>query len=394
MKGGSLPVRDRVQRSPNKDRALDALVIGASVALAVISLPDLRREAGLDPAGALGYLALAILGCLTLYVRREHPAMVAAVVTTLSALTWLGGGAVLVAIYTLASRRGWRWGLVAALWQCLAEVWYVSIGPGVTPVPLLLMFNLLLLTPLVFVGDWLGRRRAAIEVLQQEVRAAHRQAAEQTEQVRQDERERIALEVHDALGHRLAMVSLRAAALEVGEDLSVQDVRDSARSIREGAHSGLQELRDLLGLLRVGDEAPFELGLGDIDRLVQQASAAGLALQLDNQLPPTAVSQIVGRTIYRVVQEGLTNAAKHAPGAPVSVSLTQTGGRELHVKVANPLGRPTPSSLPAGNQQPAGSGLAGLTERVRLVDGRLQHGLRQRGDLIAFELQAWFPCQG
>lgn len=393
MSGGGDAVPDPDHRWSAKDRALDLLAMAASIALAVISVPDLRREAGLDQSGVVGYLALAILGCLTLYVRREHPVVVAAVVTTLSALTWLGGGAVLVAIFTLASRRGWRWGLAAVLWQFLAELWYVSIGPGSTPVSVLLLFNLLLLTPLVIVGDLIGRRRAALNALQGEILAARLQAAAQADQVRQEERERIALEVHDAVGHRLAMVSLRASALEVREDLSGPEIRDSVRSIRESSHSGLQELRDLLGLLRAEDGVPAELGLGSIDRLADQAREAGLQLDLANQLPPTVVSPLVGRTIYRMVQEGLTNAAKHAPGAPVSVSLTQAEGGELQVKVANPLPRSNFLDVPAGKLPGGGTGLAGLTERVSLVEGRLQYGLRQRGAEIFFELQAWFPCR-
>ena len=131
------------------------------------------------------------------------------------------------------------------------------------------------------------------------------------------------------------------------------------------------ELRDIVGVLREGEheETRPQPQLDDIEHLVEESRGAGQQVLFDNQIPdPATVSDITGRTAYRVVQEGLTNARKHAPGQPVHVLIGGPDARLLTVELRNSVGRQGLSDLP-----PSGVGLAGLTERVRLAGGSLVH---------------------
>src|SRR5262249_50488237 len=139
------------------------------------------------------------------------------------------------------------------------------------------------------------------------------------EQAREAERRRIAREMHDVLAHRLSLLSVHAGALEFRPDASPEEGNEAARVIRASARAALQELREVIGLLRDdGDEGvqPPQPKFGDIPKLVDESRAAGMNVRFrDGAAPEAEVPAAVGRTAYRVVQEGLTNARKHAPGA-------------------------------------------------------------------------------
>ncbi|UED88079.1 sensor histidine kinase [Streptomyces profundus] len=204
-------------------------------------------------------------------------------------------------------------------------------------------------------------------------------------------REAIAREMHDVLAHRLSLLSVHAGALEYRADASPEQVREAAGVIRSSAHQALEELREVIGVLRAepGEEPGTGEGerpqptLGDLPRLVDEARAAGTGVRLerrtDDAEPPRGA---VGRTAYRVVQEGLTNVRKHAPGAEATVTVTGAPGEGLTVRVANRLAEPPTERIPG-----ARAGLRGLDERVSLAGGRLEHG-RTRDDFL---LSAWLP---
>ncbi|WP_230487047.1 sensor histidine kinase [Nocardioides anomalus] len=203
-------------------------------------------------------------------------------------------------------------------------------------------------------------------------------------QARANERARIAREMHDVLAHRISQVSMHAGALAFREDLTPEQVRESATVIREKAHEALTDLRGVLGVLRDGDG---ELTLApqptyaDLGRLVEEARESGLNVQLhDDVATADDVPLAAGRTLYRIVQEGITNARKHAPGTLLSVELTGSPEDGLDVVLRNPLG--------FGSQTPgAGLGLVGLSERAELRGGRLE----ARRDGTSFVLHGWIP---
>ncbi|WP_205669164.1 sensor histidine kinase [Amycolatopsis suaedae] len=182
------------------------------------------------------------------------------------------------------------------------------------------------------------------------------------------ERARIAGDMHDSLGHELSLIALRAGALEVAPDLD-ERYRGAAAELRRSAAAATERLHDIIGVLREADDAaPTDPADGAVGDLVGRAAASGLVVRLDGELPGRAPA-MVRRAAYRVVQEALTNAAKHAPGAAVTVTLAGDDD-ETVVTVDNP-------PPPAGPLPGAGGGrrgLIGLRERVRLLGGTFEAG--------------------
>ncbi|MEE6286148.1 histidine kinase [Georgenia sp. MJ173] len=201
------------------------------------------------------------------------------------------------------------------------------------------------------------------------------------------ERARIAREMHDVLAHRLSLLATYAGALEYRPDAAPQDVTRAAGVVRSGVHQALEELRDVVEVLREdpgdGGVPPPAPGIDRLADLVGESRAAGTAVELVVALDG-APTGIVGRTVYRVVQEGLTNARKHAPGSPVRVRIAGAPGSGVEVTVTNPRAAGPADVLPG-----SGTGLIGLAERVRIVGGRLSH----RSDGAEFRLAAWLPWQ-
>ncbi|MEJ2888803.1 sensor histidine kinase [Actinomycetospora aeridis] len=231
----------------------------------------------------------------------------------------------------------------------------------------------------------LARLRAAARVEEQQ-RAAEEQA-ERIATARRQERVMIAREMHDVLGHRLSLVAASAGALEYRPDAPAEQIARAAGVVRAGAHQALEELREVIGVLRadelqgVDGEAPPQPTLADLPALVAESREAGLSVSLSGSAPD-GVPETLGRTAYRIVQEGLTNARKHAAGVPVRVSVEGTPGEALRVEVRNRL--PMGPSTSDGR----GTGLVGLGERAASVGGRLDHGETPDGD---FRLRAELP---
>jgi signal transduction histidine kinase len=200
------------------------------------------------------------------------------------------------------------------------------------------------------------------------------------------ERTRIAREMHDAVGHRVSLMVLQAGAIEMAA-ADRQRVAQLAGQVQTAGRQALDELRQMVGVLRAegAEEAPLapQPGLADLPALVAQCRAAGMAVELTG--PPEGsvpVDAAAGRAAYRVVQEALTNAGKHAPGALVRVTVERPAG-ELVLRVVN--GAP---SAPAEDAPGGGYGLVGLGERVRTQGGRLHAGPRLDG---GFEVTAVLP---
>jgi signal transduction histidine kinase len=191
--------------------------------------------------------------------------------------------------------------------------------------------------------------------------------------------------MHDVLAHRISLVALHAGALEVAPDLSPSQVRESAALLRSAAHQALEELRDVIGVLREEPEkAPMptvpQPTLADIPRLVEEARRAGARIDFEMRVEHGDVAPgTLGRDAYRIVQEALTNVGKHARGTQARVQVAGAPERGLHVSVRNPLSlcAPAGSSLPG-----AGAGLLGLAERVALAGGVLVHGPDGSGDFV------------
>ncbi|MEV0378823.1 histidine kinase [Nonomuraea sp. NPDC050643] len=193
------------------------------------------------------------------------------------------------------------------------------------------------------------------------------------EQARLRERARIAREMHDSLGHDLALIAVRAAGLELAPGLAPAQVH-AAGELRVAAADATERLRQIIGLLREdADAAPLAPVDEDVAELVRRAADSGMPVTLD--LAPGPVPGLA----HAVVQEGLTNAAKHAPGAAVEVTI---GPDRIRVRNGPPRSRST--------ARRGGTGLAGLRERVRLAGGTLSAGPSGGG----FELAVTIPREG
>ena len=221
------------------------------------------------------------------------------------------------------------------------------------------------------------QQRAAAQAARQDAWEA------QLNETRLVERERIAREMHDVVAHRISLIALHAGALAHHMRSDEGEAGDLARAIQTNAQSSLDELRTMLARLR-GTAAPPEPPqptLSGLDALLADARSAGqqVAVELDGD--PAEVPDRVSRHAYRIVQEGLTNARKHAPGTPVALSLRTTADR-LRVVVRNRL-----ADLAHPDRSGSGLGLVGIAERIDLVGGDLSHGIEGR----EFILEATLP---
>jgi signal transduction histidine kinase len=197
------------------------------------------------------------------------------------------------------------------------------------------------------------------------------------DQARLRERARIASDMHDSLGHELSLIAVRAAALEVAGGLE-EPQRDAAAQLRTSAAAATERLREIIGVLRE-DAAPVEPVQGDLGELISRARASGLLI--DSTVDSAMAPPMVARAAYRVVQEALTNVAKHAPGAAVTIRVTSTGSRtDVSVVNAPPPAGPLPGAA-SGHL-----GLIGLRERVRLVGGTLRAGPHEGGFAVTATL--------
>jgi signal transduction histidine kinase len=241
-------------------------------------------------------------------------------------------------------------------------------------------------------GTLIRANRALISSLRERAERAEADQARRVSEARAAERARMAREMHDVLAHRLSLLATYAGALAYRPDAPPDQVSRAAEVVRSGVHQALDELREVIGVLR--DDSLPDLaaasrplpGIADLPELIGESRAAGMRIEMGGAAWPAAgLPDVAGRTAYRVVQEGLTNARKHAPGEPVTVTLGGGPGAGLDVAVVNPAG-PAPAGL-AFPVPGSGTGLIGLTERLELAGGTLDW--RNPGG--EFRLRAWLP---
>ncbi|MDT0305503.1 histidine kinase [Streptomyces sp. DSM 44917] len=340
---------------------------------------------------------LGLLACLALWWRRRFPLLLAVALIPAGACTSSVFGALTVAILNLGLRLPWRTAALVTAGHLAAIVPYTLLYTvphegGWVAAGFVLAYYLFFLA----CGAGMRVRRQLVVRLREDARRERADHARRLADARRAEREAIAREMHDVLAHRISLLSVHAGALAyrttsataAAAPLTPAEIGETAQTIRDTAHQALEELREVLTVLRGSPDAGEGRGAGieDIGRLIADAERAGQRVTLTRAYDAAAASALRGpvqRTAYRVVQEGLTNARKHAPGAPVTVSLAGAPGDGLTVSVRNPLPTgATPAGIPG-----AGAGLAGLEERTALDGGTLRHGPAD----AAFELVAHLP---
>lgn len=327
-------------------------------------------------------LLVGVLALLLLPLHRRHP-VVPVVLQATTAVSVSAVGPAAVALASVATRRRWR-PLVVNLVVAVVASWlsrglYPSIDP--LPVGVEAAAAILILAINVGWGMYIGARRDLFATWQWRAETAEREQAERVLAAQQDERTRIAREMHDVLAHRISLVSMHAGALAYREDLSTEEIRAEAELIQRTSSEALQELRGILGVLRgTGLEASTDTPqptLADFPELLEDARAARLRVEVRDELGVASVPPQLGRHAYRILQEALTNVRKHAPGARARIDLTGAPGRELRLEVVNsavPAWRPPGAPLPG-----AGLGLVGVAERAHIVGGSIEHGPTPEG---------------
>lgn len=368
------------------------VVVAVAAQVAATALGQLTGTPALPTADLALDIAVGVAGCalMPFVVRlRTVPMFLAA---ALAAVTPTGTPAAAVTVLSAGRWKSFRLALGVALISFTAHllrwIWFpidaLSFGWWVV---LDIAVNAALL-------GWGANGRWRAEVLESYRDRAHRAEAEsarRVEQARDLERARITREIHDVLGHRLSLVATYAGALEFRPDASPEQVARAASVVRAGLHQALEELREVI---RIAKDDSAEWGpqptLADIDRLIDESRQAGTSVQshidVASEAPPS-----LGRTAYRVVQEALTNARKHAPGQPVRVVIEgdETGG--LNIAVSNPLPVSREVNAGPGGASGHGFGLIGLGERVAIAGGRIRHDVDAHRD---FTLRAWIPWPG
>ncbi|SDL41869.1 Signal transduction histidine kinase [Nonomuraea jiangxiensis] len=358
-----------------------ALGIGGLTALTLWSLAG-RPTWGLDAAVAAASLAAAI-------AQLWWPASGALAATVLAALSPVATPAATMGALQVAQRRRFP---VAAAVAAAGIAAHLAQGLWRPNSGISQQWWLLLICAaygaLLGWGALARSRRALLISLHERADRAEAEQGRRIAEARMAERRRLAGEMHDVLAHRLSLVATHAGALEYRPDSSPDQLARAAGVIRTGVHQALEELRQVIGLLREEDDPLDELrprpALADLPGLIDDARQAGQRVRLSEEVPEAAALPVAAsRTAYRVVQEGLTNARKHAPGQPVDVLLRGTPGAPLLIDVRNPLPPAGTAPLVPGS----GLGLVGLTERVRLAGGQLDHHSAE-GE---FRLQARLP---
>ncbi|MEV0536024.1 histidine kinase [Kitasatospora sp. NPDC050463] len=374
-----------------------ALLLGA---LAV--LIDVASHECLWPVFGVGTAVLFLL-------RRGLPSTV--LLLTAVAAGWAAGPLPLLAcVGWSAGSRVKRVGVLAGSFAgafLLMTATGVVKDAGSAPMKLMIGFSLggfLLLAVLPALwGRYRAQRRALLDAMRERNEQLLRERTMVAHQARLRERHRIAQDMHDSLGHQLALISVHSGALEVDRTLSDRQ-REAVGVLRLAAVAAMRELREVVGVLHDESTATVPApvgppagggrtgGLEGIGKLVESSRAAGTPVAFGEDGERRTPAANVGHAAYRIVQEALTNAHKHAPGAPITVSLRYEPDA-LVVEVVNPPA-PEPVGVRAGSGTApvsGGQGLTGLRERARLVGGMVHAGPTVEA---GFRIAAVLPYEG
>jgi signal transduction histidine kinase len=337
-------------------------------------------------------LGLGVVTLLAMNFRRRWPLAMALVGAVAGVASASSSGAGVIAFISMSTRRRWAEMLPVAATAVVAGQLYYEFEPRQSdsgPWYVSLVLSIGFAGIAIAIGMYIGARRELLATLEDRAVRAEREQSLQVAQAQAHERNRIAREMHDVLAHRMSLVAMHAGALAYRHNLTEQETRDAAEIIQANSHRALTDLREILGVLRDEelDGAPNrpQPTLYDLGELIADERASGARISLKNSLSlDDEVPDSIGRTAYRVVQEGLTNARKHAPNTQVDVIVAGRAGDGLTVEVRNPTRVGAATTTTPG----AGLGLVGLAERAALAHGRFEQGRTLEGDFV---VRAWLP---
>jgi signal transduction histidine kinase len=392
VEGTGLTVDGSGRRLPRtaRDWVVDLGLFTFAVLVGVTQLVIDLKHVGV----ALGVLdaVLGIAACLSLWMRRRRPLAIGCAVIGASAFSGLAGGAAIVAVFTIAIHCPPRRTGQAAALSILASAVSPAIEGGGSYRWASLFAGVALTAVAVGYGLFVRARRELVLSLHERGRRLQNEQDLRVREARHAERTRIAREMHDVLAHRISLLSVHAGALEFNPSATPEETARAAGIIRMSARAAQEELREVIGILRDDESdtavAPPQPTLLDVPALVAESKQAEMDVTYRTELDGAAVPDRVGRTVYRLIQEALTNARKHAPGQRVTITVRgdRDAGVEVHVVNRPAVGQEViDTGRDAGG---SGTGLIGLAERVQLEGGHLTHEASGDG---GFELRATLP---
>ena len=365
-----------------------AIAVAAGIVQVVGTTIAARHQDPLRPLDALAYVLLAV-GPLALVWRRRRPesVLVAAFAATLGyQLLGYPGGPVFVALAiafltaAVLRRRAFAYTVLAVGY--VAFTWGVAAatGRGAAPLAALVGVGAWLLV-LIAVAEGIRQRRAAVHEFR--LRAAEAARSREQEQRRRASEERldIARELHDVLAHSLSLINVQAGvALEL-VDRRPEQARQALAAIKAASRDAIVEVQAVLdSLRRKGESAPSApaAGVGDLDGLVDRARRAGLDVRTVVEGRPTPLPPRVDLAAARVVQEALTNVARHSGAASAAVTVRYLPG-EVQVQVDDDGRGPAGRSAGETGGETGGNGIPGMRERATALGGQLSAGKRPGG---------------
>jgi signal transduction histidine kinase len=363
-----------------------AIAVDAALALVltVLYLPGV-----MDDEGVAVVVPLALAQTVPLAFRRVRPVAVLAV-TLVAGMVFNVGFAdsptlplgVVVALYTVAARCERTVSKRAALVTGIALPVPILVAAGFEVDSALLPLGIT--ASAWILGDNLRTRRAYLAELEAKAVRLEREREEEARRAVAREQARIARELHDVISHNVSVMVVQAAAGADVFDAEPSRARSALTSIEATGREALSELRRLLGVIRIDEDATLtpQPGLERLAQMLEQVRAAGLAVELTVEGPSSPLPPGLDLAAYRIVQEALTNTLKHARASRAEVAL-RYGAAELAVDVLDDGRGATAKGTPGG-----GHGLAGMRERVALFDGRILAGPRSEG---GFAVSARFP---
>ena len=388
----------RTRLARNRALIVDVLValgIGVVQVLGARVSEVVGQSPGWRPLDGWAYVLL-VAGAVALLLRRRWPLGVLAV-TVASALAYAGrtypegpsSVAILPALYTVATtiprRKAWLAGGAVAVAVAAAEmVFYGDTMFDGEP-----LYAAVTVLAAMWWGEAVRARRAYVAELRDRAERAERTREEEARRQVDEERMRIARELHDVVSHTIGVISVQAGVAAHLLHRRPDKAADSLAAIRQASDEALGELHAMLGVLRAGDDGQAPLapapGLAELDALVAQAAGAGVKVRVAVQGEPRRLPPAVDLACYRVVQESLTNVVRHAGASSAEVTVTHHGGGVV-VEVTDDGRGPAREYRKGGGQ-----GLVGMRERARALGGTLEAGPRPEG---GFRVHATLPVGG
>jgi signal transduction histidine kinase len=345
--------------------------------------------------GVRSYALLTVLLTAPLVLRRTFPRSVFAAVALISFVQCVvnvqpvqANIAVLMGIYTVTAACSFRWGVAAALVGLTgAGMAAVRYSNGADDFKYAFLMLAVLVAGVYLLGLHMRTRRAYLRSVEERAERLERERDNEVKVAMAAERARIARELHDVVAHNVSVIVVQADGASYAMDIDVGRARQALETISSTGRLALAEMRRLLGVLREDDDAGAfapQPGVGEIDDLVEQVRASGLSVTYEVDGTPAAMSEGRQLTVFRIVQEALTNTLKHGgPRVNVSVRLRYAAD-VLEIQVADD-GRGA-----AAFDDGRGHGLAGMRERVAVYGGDVRAAPRPGG---GFEVVAQIPVR-